>query len=246
MFFTCIHAESRKLGGGFIRAVFLLLPLASALYGTFNYLQNLGVLHEQWYSLWSQHTLFYALFFFGPLVGIYAAYLWRLEHLGHNWNLILTLPVPRVWLFLAKLAAVAKMVLLTQLWVYTLYVVCGKLWAGLPGWPPPQTFFWLVRGALAGLAVAAVQLLLAMVIRSFAVPPLLALGGGIFSVLLINAFDAPLWWPYALVLLGMNSNQYADALAGLEAAFVCAALAIVLLAAAAAALLLTGRDAKAS
>lgn len=246
MLYHCIRAESRKLRGAAIGAVFFLLPLASGLYGTFNYLQNQGVLLETWRSLWTQHTLFYALFFFGPLVGIYAAYLWRLEHLGHNWNLILTMPVPRSRIFAAKFLAVAKMVVLTQLWVYALYLALGKLWAGLPGWPPLETLCWLARGALGGMAVTALQLLLSMVIRSFAAPVLLALAGSIFALLLTSlSGSAPLWWPYSLVLLGMNSNQYADALAGQELPFAVAALLLTLLFYAAAALLLARCDAKA-
>ncbi|MFR2020841.1 MAG: hypothetical protein ACLS6G_10240 [Christensenellales bacterium] len=34
-------------------------------YGTFNYLQNLEILTDGWYSLWTQHTLFYSLFLSG-------------------------------------------------------------------------------------------------------------------------------------------------------------------------------------
>ena len=101
MLHHCIAAENRKLRGSPIWVVFFLLPLLSAAYGTFNFLQNQGVLRFNWYNLWTQHTLFYALFFFSPLVGLYAAYLWRLEHLGHNWNLIMSQPVPPLYLFMA-------------------------------------------------------------------------------------------------------------------------------------------------
>lgn len=45
-------------------ALFFVIPLISASYGTFNYLQNLEILHERWYSLWTQHTLFYSMLFF--------------------------------------------------------------------------------------------------------------------------------------------------------------------------------------
>lgn len=75
------------------------LPLISAIYGTFNYLQNLEILKDGWYSLWTQHTLFYSMFFFPAMVAAYAAYLWRLEHLGHNWNLIMASPVRPIDLF---------------------------------------------------------------------------------------------------------------------------------------------------
>lgn len=60
----CILAENRKLHASPIWILFFILPMISAAYGTFNYLQNLSILQERWYSLWTQHTLFYSLFFF--------------------------------------------------------------------------------------------------------------------------------------------------------------------------------------
>ena len=80
----CIAAENRKLHRSPIWLLFFVMPLISASYGTFNYLQNLEILHERWYSLWTQHTLFYSMLFFPAMVAAYAAYLWRLEHMGHN------------------------------------------------------------------------------------------------------------------------------------------------------------------
>ena len=59
----CIAAENRKLHASPIWAMFFLLPVISAGYGTFNYLQNLEILKDGWYSLWTQHTLFYSYVF---------------------------------------------------------------------------------------------------------------------------------------------------------------------------------------
>ena len=149
---------------------FFILPIISAGYGTFNYLQNLEILRDGWYSLWTQHTLSYSLFFFPCMVAVYAAYLWRLEHIGHNWNLIMAEPVPPFYLFLAKLLVVTKLVLLTQAFVFVLYWFCGRVFAGFTAPPPAITIFYLVRSVLGGLAVVAAQLLFSMVIRSFALP----------------------------------------------------------------------------
>ena len=110
----CILAENRKLHASPIWAMFFVLPILSATYGTFNYLQNLEILTDGWYSLWTQHTLFYSMLFFPAMVATYAAYLWRLEHLGHNWNLIMASPVPPLDLFAAKFAVVTKLALLTH------------------------------------------------------------------------------------------------------------------------------------
>ena len=240
----CIAAENRKLRGSPVWVVFFLLPVLSALYGTFNFLQNQGVLSFNWYNLWTQHTLFYALFFFSPLVGLYAAYLWRLEHLGHNWNLIISQPVPPLYLFLAKLAVVFKMALLTQGWMLTLYLLSGKLWAKLPGLPPAEVFLWSLRGALAAAPVIALQLLLAMCIRSFAVPVLVALGGGLAG-LILSSRGLGLVWPYSQMIAGMTSNKTEDALAGCELPFVLSCLVFLAVFLLAADFLLRKQDVKA-
>lgn len=244
MLYRCILAENRKLRGSAIWLVFLIVPLISAIYGTFNYTQNLGTLTPGWHSLFTQHTLFYALFFFSPLVGVYAAYLWRLEHLGHNWNLIMTAPVPRFALYAAKLAVVLKMALLTQAWVCALYVALGKLWAFLPGWPPLEIIVWLMRGAIGAVPIIALQLLLSMLIRGFAVPVMIALGGGVAGMLMTgNGFG--LAWPYSLMMMGMNSARAEDVLAGSLGAYAAACVCFTLLFCLLAALALKRRDVRA-
>lgn len=218
MLMRCIRAEARKLRGNAVWLVFLLVPLLSAAFGTVNYLQNLKLLKSEWYSLYTQHTLFYATFFFSPMAGLYAACLWRPEHMGHGMNAMMTAPVPRMDIFLAKGIILSAMTLLTQLWVFALFIVCGRAFAGLSGWPDAQLLLWMLRGTLGAVPIAALELLLAMVIRSFAVPVLIALGGGVASVAAVSAGKG-LLWPWALLLLGMNANRSEDMLARSGAAF---------------------------
>ena len=104
MFIRCIQAESKKIRRSLLLPACILIPVIPAVMGTFNYLQNLELLKSEWYSLWTQHTLFYASFFFAPLMGLYASYLWRLEHRHNNWNMVMTAPVPAAGLFFGKLA----------------------------------------------------------------------------------------------------------------------------------------------
>ena len=93
------------------------------------------------------------------------------------------------------------------------FVFCGKVFAHLPGLPPVTLPLFLLRGLLGALAVIAAQLVLAMVIRSFAVPIFLGLLGGITGIF-ISSKGFGILWPYSLMQLGMNSNKSADALAG--------------------------------
>ena len=123
----CIRAELRKLRGAWIFAALALLPVISAAYGTFNFLQNREILTQGWCSLFTQHTLFYALFFFSPLVGVFAAYQWRLEHVGRNLYTLMSAPVPPFACFAAKGVVALALALLMQGWMFVLYVFCGRI-----------------------------------------------------------------------------------------------------------------------
>lgn len=227
MLHLCIKAENTKLRRSVIWIACFLIPIIPAIMGTFNYLQNLGILTGEWYSLWTQFTLFYAIFFYSPLIALYCSYLWRLEHLDHNWNVLMTMPVRVSDVLFGKLFIVCKVTLITQAWMVLLFVLCGKL-SGLPGLPPATIYFWALRGTVAAVAIGALQLLLSMCIRSFALPIGIALGGSIGGLLISN-MGCGLFFPYSLMLMGMNSNSYDDQLAGDTWKFLLAVLLYFLL-----------------
>ena len=68
MLLKCIRAENLKLRHSCIWAACVLIPLIPAVMGTFNYRSNLGLLTSEWYSLWTQITLFYSSLFYAPLI----------------------------------------------------------------------------------------------------------------------------------------------------------------------------------
>lgn len=210
MLSKCIKAENLKLRHSCIWMACAVIPVIPAIMGTFNYRNNLGILQSEWYSLWTQITLFYSSFFYAPLIGLYCSYLWRLEHLNNNWNVLMTTPVPVRNVFFSKLAVIFKVTLLTQLWVGVLYFICGKL-CHLPGFIPLRILTWLIRGTLAAAAVGTLQLLLSMVIRSFAVPVGIALAGSILGFIISNK-GYGMYCPYSVMLLGMNANKSEDSL----------------------------------
>ena len=121
MLYSCIKAESRKLRHSCIWLAALLIPIIPAIMGTFNYVQNIDILTGGWYSLWTQYTLFYSLFFYAPLIALYCSYMWRLEHMNHNWNILMTMPVSIINVFVGKLCIILMVTLFTQLWVYFLF-----------------------------------------------------------------------------------------------------------------------------
>ncbi len=213
MLFRCIRAELIKLRRSFIWIVFLILPVISAVMGCFNYLQNLEILTSQWYSLWTQVTLFYSNFFFPPLIAVYCSYLWRLENFNHNRNALFTSPIPISTLYMSQFLAIAAITLATQLWIGCLYLIIGLL-IGLPGLPPAQILFWLLRGCIGGLAIAALQLLLSAVWRSFALPIAIALLAGVFGVVGAPAPVTGLLFPVFLHASGHECQPAEDMLSG--------------------------------
>lgn len=205
MLIRTLRAEMIKLRHNPVWLAFLCLPLIPAVLGTFNYFQNIEILQDGWYSLWSQQTLFSCFFFLPALIGVYSSFLYRMEHLNHNWNTIMTMPVPVIYFIFTKLLSAGLMVVLTQVWTGVLFIVSGKV-VGLTTVVPPELMTWLVIGAIGAFVISAVQLAISLAIRSFAVPVGIALLGGISGLFSI-AKGIGIWNPYALLSLGMEANN---------------------------------------
>jgi len=200
-----VHAERLKLKRSPVWLAFIALPVISAFFGTCNYLLNLEVLKSEWFSLWTQHSLFLCYFFMPALIGTYCSYLWRLEHTRHNWNSFLTSPIPLSALYFGKLSQAVWMSLLGNLWILFLYYVCGRI-AGLKSAFPKEAAGWFLFGALGAVAVCCVQLFLSLIIRSFAVPIGIAMAGGILG-LAVTSKEQGLHYPYSLYSIGMRANN---------------------------------------
>lgn len=243
MLSACIKSEQLKIRRTPLWAAFLIAPFIPAILGTQNYLNNLDLLKSEWFSLWTQETLFYSNFFFAPLIAVYCSYLWRTENRNKNRYALLTAPVPVRNIILGKLIITGRVTLLTQLWVYVLFVISGKL-TGLSGFPPAATLYYVFRGLLGGMVIVSLQLLLSMMIRSFAAPIAIAILGSITGLLAANSSFGILY-PYSLLMLGMNANKTEDMLAGSSLPFVMSSVFYLVLFTALAAFLLKRQDVRA-
>lgn len=205
MLIRTIRAEGMKLRRSPVWLAFLILPVLPAFMGTFNYINNIGILQNKWYSLWTQHALFTCYFFLPAIIGVYCSYLFRLEHTNNNWNSAMTAPVPVSSIYFAKLWTASVMVLLTQAWIGLLFIISGKL-AGIAAPLPSELPVWLFCGAVGGIVICSLQLFLSMVIRSFAVPVGLAMIGGIAGLAALIK-GVGVWFPYSLLSLGMRASN---------------------------------------
>ncbi len=206
MLLRLIRAERMKLKRSPVWIAFILMPIIPAVLGTINYLGNIEILKSEWYSLWTQHTIFTSYFFLPIMIGIYCAYIMRLEQNNHNWNRTLTMPVPKSEIFLAKLIVVTFMILISEIWIGALLVISGKIIGMTAALPIKNIIIWCLFGTLGGMVMAAAQLVISMFIKSFALPIGISLVGGI-SGLVFLAKNLGHIWPYSLMAYGMNSNS---------------------------------------
>lgn len=205
MLLRCLKAEIQKCRRSPVWLAFLMLPIFPAILGTGNYVANIDVLDDAWYSLWSQHTLFSSMFFLPALLGIFCGWQWRLEHTDHNWNSFLTAPVPILDLYAAKLILSAAISLLAQGCIGSLFLLSGKI-IGISEPIPPELLEWLLCGTFGGISVCVVQLFFSLVIRSFAPPVAFGLIGGILG-LMLTAQGLGYVFPYSLLCMGMRANN---------------------------------------
>lgn len=205
MLFKLLKTEQMKLKRSPIWIAFLLMPIIPALLGTINYIGNIEILKSEWYSLWTQHTLFTCYFFLPILLGVYCSYIMHEEENNRNWNKVLTMPVRRSMVFISKLLTAGTMILLSELWIGALFVISGKVIGMTAPVPFDKIIIWCLLGTLGGMVMASVQLMISLFVKNFALPIGIALGGGI-SGLVFLAKGLGHVWPYSLMAYGMNSN----------------------------------------
>ncbi len=200
-----IAAEGLKLRHSRIWLILFVLPSLSILIGCANYYLNQGVLHQEWYSLWTQVSLFYGEFFLPILIAICCSYLCRLEHQNHNWNSLMAAPISPAHVFLAKLAVLGILLFFVQIFFLLLYYGAGKL-LQLSSPFPLETLGWIFKGWLACITIASIQLGLSLRIRSFATPIGICLCA-VFMGLGMYLLKLGMFFPYSLLTIGMGILQ---------------------------------------
>lgn len=209
-----LASELLKLRRSAVWIVALVLPLLAVVTGTVNYMMNLAVFSGEWDSFWSQVTLFYGLLFCSVGIATLASAMWRMEHRG-NWPRLMAGPTSSWAIVTAKLGAIWVMVAAMQLSLLVLTWASGVFVAGLSPALPARFVVSALVACIGGLAVAAVQSLLSMVIRSFAAPIAVAIIGCVAAIGLLMSGRLALGMvvPYALLTqsLSLGSSAIRDA-----------------------------------
>ncbi|MFC4334632.1 ABC transporter permease [Salininema proteolyticum] len=181
------RAELIKLKRSSTWIIALILPLLAVVTGTINLANNDEVLSAGWASFTSQVVLFYGMLFFSIGISLLAATVWRMEHRGTNWNLLLTNTVRPVRLVLVKIGVILVLVAAMQLVLIAATAIAGVFVLRLDD-PFPWDFALVgVIAVGAALPLIAVQSLLSMSMKSFAAPVALCLVGCVIGVAAVTS-----------------------------------------------------------
>ena len=216
-----LRAEFLKLKRSTVWLIAFLLPLLAVVTGTANLANHADTLDSGWESFTSQVTLFYGLLFYSIGIGLLAASVWRMEHRGTNWNLMLTATRQPVRLVLAKIVVSMAPVAFMQLFLVAGTVISGSFVLDLDGAVPWQFLLVGVVAVVAALPLIALQSLLSMLLKSFAAPVAVCLLGcvvGVASVTSETLRPLSFVWPQGINTRALSLGS--TALAGASGATV--------------------------
>lgn len=189
-------------------AVAVLLIGLNLVSGVGNYVGNEEIFRAQgvsWIAVWGQAGLLWSVLFFPFLITLRAASLTRMEHEQANWRRMGSYGA-LTGTYRGKLILLCGFVLLCQgLFVVAVIVASLALGFTLTFEDVSAIVCWGVLGAVGGMTIAAIQLLIGVLVRSFATTVAIGLIASIGSLMVTLVAPAlAMVYPYAQIGLGMR------------------------------------------
>ena len=201
--------ERRKSKRAWVLLVFAVLLVGlNAFNGIGNYLSNRDVFESQgitWQAVWGQAGLLWAVLFLPFLITLRAASLTRMEHEQANWRRLASYGA-HLRAYRGKLQVMAGFVLLRQaVFIAVMFVASAGLGFTLAAPDLATMVCWGLLGFVGGMTVSVLQLLVGVLVRSFASTVAIGLVASIGSLMvaLVAPFLEALY-PYAQIGVGMR------------------------------------------
>lgn len=203
-FTRALAAERLKLSKSFIWLLIPISPLIALLIGM---LVNLEYTEPELNSavIIASMASFHAMLFLPILTGILSAFVCRYEHSGGGWKALLSLPLSRPALYIAKFTVVAGLLAVTQL-LFVGAVIAASAYQQIDG-----GIAWTlilqstISGWVACLPLAALQLWVSTGWSSFAAPLTINVMLTLPNMLIINSAKYGPYYPWAQPALAMLS-----------------------------------------
>lgn len=157
----------------------------------------------KWVFYYGISVIRFAWLFYPLLAGVFAALVCRTEHASGGWKQMLSMPVSRTSVYLAKFAMVAGLLLATGTVFLAMYVAFGSALR----FPGPIPWDVLARSLLGGwmavLPLAALQLWVSTQWKSFGAPLALNICFTLPAIFAANSKSIGPWYPWAQPVLAM-------------------------------------------
>ncbi|SET64207.1 hypothetical protein SAMN05421676_106168 [Salinibacillus kushneri] len=211
MLFSIIQSEWYKLRKSKIIFIILAGPLVGLFTGlNSNIAAENGELNK-WYFIFMMMTLTYALLFLPLVTGVLAGFICRYEHQEGGWKQLLSLPVTRGRVYMAKFILLMGLVFFIQLLFLASLYTAGLI-KGVQD-PFPMQIVWksIFGGWIATFPLVALQLWMSMIWKSFAAPFTVNVIGTLPAILAVNSETFGPIYPWGQPFLMMYIGGGTDA-----------------------------------
>lgn len=197
------RSEFLKLRKSSIWLLIFVSPILSLLLGFAGLSEMPDIGQQQWTAALGMMTISHAILFLPLLTGIFSSFICRYEHAGFGWKQLLSLPVSRKNVYLAKFMIVSFLIAFTQI----LFVMGLFLIGWIKGYPadiPWSTISTSVIGGwIACLPLIALQMFVSVAWSSFAAPLAINVIFTIPNMLIVQSEKFGPYYPWSQPFLMM-------------------------------------------
>ncbi|MBU7314150.1 ABC transporter permease [Paenibacillus oleatilyticus] len=190
--------------------IWLLVFVSPALAAVSGFLSPMVAGLPEWEWLFITAAAMHAFLFLPLLTGVFAAFVCRYEHAGGGWKQVLTLPVSRTQLYLAKFTIVIALLAVTQLLLLAVVLTIGTIKGFTSAVPWDVLLRSVLGGWVATLPLASLQMFVSVAWSSFAAPLAINVIFTIPNMLIVNSSDYGPYYPWAQPVLSMLPKGQAD------------------------------------
>ncbi|MBY7141898.1 ABC transporter permease [Virgibacillus sp. NKC19-3] len=205
-----IYVERLKLKRSKLWLIYVIGSLIGVALAYTNFFKNYDLFmnpgDNAWIEAWTQVALFMGPFVLPILVGIYAAFVCRGEHIGGGWKQLLALPISYSAIFVGKFLTIVRMIVITIVIVMVFFIGTGYL-TGVEGSLPVFALLgYMVRGVLACLPLVLLQLIISIRSKTFGIPLAVSI---VFTLPAIIVASTPLGqvYPWTQPMLAMSPED---------------------------------------
>ncbi len=200
MFLNLVSSERLKMSRSLLWLLVLASPALAVLIGL--------LINEEfgnWPLLLGGMSMFHSMLFLPVLTGLFSSFICRYEHTQGGWKALLSLPVSRSAVYLAKFLIVVLLLALTQLLLLAGILIVGKVrhLSGSGDIPWNMLLQSMLGGWIACFPLAALQMFFSLRWSSFAAPLVINVIFTVPNLLIVNSATYGPYYPWAQPFLAM-------------------------------------------